>query len=79
MVYNTALPVIFGVKKYADALWGVCKERDITVNLQTNLIEVDSAKQEAVFEKLDGSNKTFVQKVYFYYIYPHICVLCIRI
>ena len=34
MVYYTALPVIFGVKKYADALWKVVKERGIHVNLR---------------------------------------------
>ena len=34
MVYYTALPVIFGVKKYADALWKVVKERGINVNLR---------------------------------------------
>ncbi|XP_034191932.2 sulfide quinone oxidoreductase isoform X1 [Osmia lignaria lignaria] len=70
VVYNTALPVIFGVKKYADSLWGVCKKRDIIVNLQTNLIEIDSAKQEAVFEKLDGSNETFVQKFSLLHVCP---------
>ena len=79
VVYNTALPVIFGVKKYADALWDVCKRRNITVNVQTNLIEIDPAKEEAVFQKLDGSNETFVEKVSFLfftkymYIYNRIC------
>lgn len=33
ITYNTSLPVIFGVKHYADALWKVVKERDITVNV----------------------------------------------
>ena len=28
--YRSSLAVIFGVKKYADALWEVCKERNIT-------------------------------------------------
>ncbi|XP_043526795.1 sulfide:quinone oxidoreductase, mitochondrial isoform X1 [Frieseomelitta varia] len=69
VVYNTALPVIFGVKKYADALWDVCKRRNITVNVQTNLIKIDPAKEEAVFQKLDGSNETFVEK----YSLLHVC------
>lgn len=69
VVYNTALPVIFGVKKYADALWEVCKRRDITVNVQTNLVKVDSAKGEAVFEKLGDSKETFVEK----YSLLHVC------
>ncbi|CAH2007174.1 unnamed protein product [Acanthoscelides obtectus] len=53
VTYNTSLPVIFGVKKYADALWKVCKERDINVNLRTNLIGLDSDKKEATFQNLD--------------------------
>ncbi|KOC69464.1 Sulfide:quinone oxidoreductase, mitochondrial [Habropoda laboriosa] len=69
VVYNTALPVIFGVKKYADSLWDVCKQRNITVNVQTNLVEIDPVKQEAVFQKLDGSNETFVEK----YSLLHVC------
>lgn len=52
-MYNTSLPVIFGVKKYADALWQVVKERDIKVNLRTNLVEVKPDKKIAVFENLD--------------------------
>lgn len=63
VVYNTALPVIFGVKKYADALWDVCKRRNITVNLQTNLVEINPTSQEAVFQRLDKPNETFIQKV----------------
>ena len=38
--YRSSLPVIFGVKKYADALWEVVKGRNINVNLRQNLIEV---------------------------------------
>ena len=38
--YRSSLAVIFGVKKYADALWEVCKERNINVNLRQHLIEV---------------------------------------
>ncbi|CAL7933149.1 unnamed protein product [Xylocopa violacea] len=69
VVYNTALPVIFGVKKYADALWEVCKRRDITVNVQTNLVKIDPVKEEATFEKLDDSNETIVEK----YSLLHVC------
>jgi len=29
--YHTSLPVIFGVKKYADALWEQTKEKNINV------------------------------------------------
>lgn len=54
IIYNTSLPVIFGVKRYADALWKVVEERKIEVNLRTNLIEVRPDKRVAVFENLDS-------------------------
>ncbi|XP_046398746.1 sulfide:quinone oxidoreductase, mitochondrial [Ischnura elegans] len=54
IIYNTSLPVIFGVKKYACALNQLCDERGIKVNLRHNLIKVDPAKKEAVFENLDS-------------------------
>jgi NADPH-dependent 2,4-dienoyl-CoA reductase/sulfur reductase-like enzyme len=55
--YNSSLPVIFGVKHYADALWKVVKKRDINVNLRTNLVEVLPSGKEAVFENLDTKEK----------------------
>ncbi|CAI9583793.1 unnamed protein product [Staurois parvus] len=58
--FNTSLGVIFGVKKYADALLEITKERDITVNYKHNLIEVRPEKQEAVFENLDKPGETKV-------------------
>ncbi|XP_076631160.1 sulfide quinone oxidoreductase [Colletes latitarsis] len=69
VVYNTALPVIFGVKKYADALWNVCGQRDITVNLQMNLVEINTSAREAVFQRLDKPNETVVHK----YSLLHVC------
>lgn len=63
IVYNTSLPVIFGVKKYADALWKVVKARDIKVNLRTNLIEVKPKEKLAVFKKLDNPDETFTMEV----------------
>ncbi|KAM9815194.1 sulfide:quinone oxidoreductase, mitochondrial isoform 2-T2 [Syngnathus typhle] len=60
IIYNTSLPVIFGVKKYADSLWDIVKQRDINVNLRQNLIEVRADKQEAIFENLDKPGETTV-------------------
>ncbi|MBN3313356.1 SQOR protein, partial [Atractosteus spatula] len=60
IIYNTSLPVLFGVKKYADALWDIVKTRDLNVNLRHNLIEVRADKKEAVFEKLDNPGETVV-------------------
>lgn len=62
IIYNTSLPVIFGVKKYADALWKVCEKKNIKVNLRTNLIEIKPDKKEAVFQNLDKiEEKTTIQ------------------
>lgn len=58
--YNTSLPVIFGVKHYADALWKVVENRGINVNLRTNLVEVLPCGRQAVFENLDTQQKTTV-------------------
>ncbi|XP_034032128.1 sulfide:quinone oxidoreductase, mitochondrial isoform X2 [Thalassophryne amazonica] len=60
IVYNTSLPVLFGVKKYADSLWDIVKRRDLQVNLRHNLIEVRPDQQEAVFENLDNPSETKV-------------------
>lgn len=62
-MFNTSLGVIFGVKKYADALLEIIKERNIAVNYKHNLIEVRADKQEAVFENLDKPGVTEVHQV----------------
>lgn len=51
--YKTSLPVIFGVKKYADSLWEVCKSRDIDVGLRQELVEIRMSAKEAVFKNLE--------------------------
>lgn len=63
IIYNTSLPVLFGVKKYADSLWEIVKQRDLQVNLRQNLIEVRADKQEAVFENLDKPGETTMIEV----------------
>ncbi|XP_045911692.1 sulfide:quinone oxidoreductase, mitochondrial-like [Micropterus dolomieu] len=60
VIYNTSLPVLFGIKKYAESLWDIVKQRDLQVNLRHNLIEVRADKQEAVFENLDKPGETKV-------------------
>ncbi|CRK92869.1 CLUMA_CG006281, isoform A [Clunio marinus] len=60
VIYNTSLPVIFGVKHYADALWKVVEKRGINVNLRTNLVEVLPGGRSAVFENLDTQEKTTI-------------------
>lgn len=63
IIYNTSLPVLFGVKKYADCLWEIVKNRDLQVNLRHELVEVRADKQEAVFVKLDSPGETVVYEV----------------
>lgn len=63
IIFNTSLGAIFGVKKYADALQEIIRERNLTVNYKQNLIEVRADKQEAVFENLDKPGETQVISV----------------
>ena len=65
VIYHSSLPVIFVVKKYADALWEVVKERDIQVNLRSNLIEVKPDSKEAIFQNLDKPEELTVRISYF--------------
>lgn len=69
VIYHTSLPIIFGVKKYADALWKVCKERDINVKTRSNLVKIDVDKREATFENLDVPGETSTMK----YSLLHVC------
>jgi len=54
VVFATATPSIFGVKEYADILEGIVERYGIDARYQHNLVEVDGAKREAVFEVRDG-------------------------
>ena len=54
-MFNTSLDRIFGVKKYADSLSKIVKERDIKLNFKRNLIEIRPDTKEAIFEVLDDS------------------------
>jgi len=55
--FLTALPVLFSVKKYEEALWDIVKSRDISVALRHNLVEVRPDEKEAVFENLETNEK----------------------
>ena len=60
IMYNTALGVIFGVKKYADRLLKVVARKGIQLNFKRNMIEVNAEKKEAVFEVLEeGRTETY--------------------
>lgn len=57
MNYCTALGKIFAIDKYANAMNGVAKERDIDVNLFHDLVEVDGAGKKATFKILGEGPK----------------------
>ena len=52
--------MLFGVKKYADALWEVVKGRGINVHLRQHLVEIKPETKEAVFENLDTNELSTV-------------------
>ncbi|XP_063228797.1 sulfide:quinone oxidoreductase, mitochondrial isoform X2 [Bacillus rossius redtenbacheri] len=58
VMYNTALPMLFGVKKYADALWQVARRKGVRVNVGRNLLEVKPDRRTAVFEDLTRPGTT---------------------
>lgn len=47
--YATALPRVFGVAHYADALEPLCHERNIHLELGVDLVKVDGSKRMAIF------------------------------
>lgn len=60
IMLNSALGVIFGVKKYANSLMKVVDSRGLKLNFKRNLIEVRPETSEALFENLDtGDVETF--------------------
>ncbi|CAG0904678.1 unnamed protein product [Cyprideis torosa] len=58
IIYLTPLPVLFGVKKYCEALEKIVAERNIRTVKETELVRVNHHKSEAVFNNLkDGSTE----------------------
>jgi len=63
VIYNTSLPVIFGVKHYADALMKLVEKRNIKLNVNRNLVEVRPSENIAVFEDLVKPGQLYEEKV----------------
>lgn len=63
ITYYTALPVLFGVKKYAEALWDIIIYREINATVNINLVEINPRTQMAIFQRLedvgDGKKGSF--------------------
>lgn len=57
VVYASALPAIFGVKKYRDALEKVVARKEIETLFRHDLVEVRPKSREAVFRQLDGGGE----------------------
>ncbi|XP_058451386.1 sulfide:quinone oxidoreductase, mitochondrial isoform X2 [Malaya genurostris] len=70
VIYNTSLPVLFGVKHYADALWKIVEKRNIKVNLRTNLVEVLPGQNKAVFQNLDKPEDKITTDYEFLHVTP---------
>ncbi|GFR73238.1 sulfide:quinone oxidoreductase, mitochondrial-like [Elysia marginata] len=70
IIFNTAQGVIFGVKKYADALQKVIQSRNIQVNYKHNLVSVDHKERTAVFANLDKDNELVPFKYNFLHVTP---------
>lgn len=51
--YVTALPSIFGVPYFADALWPIARAKGIEVRTQQHLVEVKGDENRAVFESVE--------------------------
>uniref|UniRef100_A0A0M3HPB9 Sulfide:quinone oxidoreductase, mitochondrial n=1 Tax=Ascaris lumbricoides TaxID=6252 RepID=A0A0M3HPB9_ASCLU len=66
LFYNTYLPDIFDVPKYAKTLNEIAKQKHIDVSLRRSLKSIDPIKKEAVFdiltEQSKPSGKTVVQR-----------------
>lgn len=62
--YNTALPVIFGVKHYAEPLRKICAERSLNVNYRLNLVKIDWERKQAYFQNLDKPEEKLIPYQY---------------
>lgn len=57
VVFASGGTIIFGVKKYAETLSKIVRDRDIETQFFHNLVEIDGAKHEAVFEQLQTKER----------------------
>ncbi|MGR9108163.1 MAG: FAD-dependent oxidoreductase, partial [Gammaproteobacteria bacterium] len=55
--FDTALPAMFGVPLFAQALLGVVARYGIQADFKSNLVAIDGNKKEAVFEVEDADGK----------------------
>lgn len=73
VIFNSSLGVIFGVKKYADALWKVVEKKGIKVNLKRQLVTIRPREREAVFDVLDPEASD-EQETFEVHTHTHVCM-----
>ncbi|XP_053608161.1 sulfide:quinone oxidoreductase, mitochondrial [Plodia interpunctella] len=78
VMYNTSLPVIFGVKKYADALMHVVRRKNIRVNYKMCLTQVIHDRKQAVFVNKANNQETTVKYDLLHVAPPMRAPTCIR-
>ncbi len=61
LVFCSAAPAIFPVKKYAATLNQVIARKGLDVRYQTNLVELHPQEKEAVFEKLSDGGREVIK------------------
>ena len=74
VLYNSALAVIFGVKKYAQSLWKVVERKGIQVNLHHNLLEVIPKERKAIFIVTNPENNTVENKTFDVCMCIYVCI-----
>lgn len=70
ITYATCLPMIFGVKKYADALDKVAARKKMNVDVQMILKEINHDKKEATFHKCDDEDNLITRKFDMMHVVP---------
>ena len=61
--FHSGMGKIFAVDKYAADLTKICQNRDINVNLLSDLIEIDAKNRKAIFKQLGPQNEQTPHKV----------------
>ncbi|MFD3274361.1 FAD/NAD(P)-binding oxidoreductase [Paenibacillus dendritiformis] len=61
IIFASGNASIFAVPKYAAALDKVVERKGITAKYKRNLVEIDSAKREAVFEHVDSKERETIR------------------
>jgi hypothetical protein len=68
--FHSGMGKIFSVDKYAEALKRICADRNLNVNLGSNLKEIKADQKVAVFAEKNGD----VEKPYdFLHVTPPVC------